>query len=61
MAFLGTDTFIRRFTMSYNPLCIRNTTSKQVPSGFLRFSIKDKINLKEKNLIKIKHEATMKH
>lgn len=40
--------------MSYSPLCIRNTTSKQVPSGFLRFSIKDKINLKEKNLIKIK-------
>lgn len=47
----------------YSPLCIRNTTSKQVPSvtGFLRFSINDKINLKEKNLIKIKHEATMKH
>lgn len=29
--------------------------------GFLRFSINHKINLKEKNLIKIKHEATMKH
>lgn len=47
----------------YSPLCIRNTTPKQVPSVtcFLQFSINDKINLKEKNLIKIKHEATMKH
>lgn len=47
----------------YSPLCIRNTTSKQVPSvtGFLWFSINDKTNLKEKNLIKTKHEATMKH
>lgn len=47
----------------YSPLCIRNITSKQVLSvtGFLRFSINHKINLKEKNLIKIKHEATTKH
>lgn len=35
----------------YSPLCIRNTTSKQVLSvmGFLRFSSNYKINLKKKN------------
>lgn len=34
----------------YSPLCVRNTTSKQVLSvtGFLRFIVNHKINLKKK-------------
>lgn len=36
----------------YSPLCVRNTTSKQVLSvtGFLWFIINHKINLKKKKI-----------